>query len=283
MAAAISAILALIGFTPANADTLGGGVYVAMGDSYAAGPLILPQSDLFTCVRSSINYRSLLAQRLRAKVFRDASCSNATTKDFTAAQPGFVSGSAAPQYDALSADTTLVTVQIGGNDIGILGLAFSCLNFAGLGQSCAAANTAGRTDRFAAKVDDFAPAYGTVIEQIRQRAPHAKIVLVGYPTGIRHDGCWPFIPMSGQDANYLQSIADRLNARMAEQATMHGASYVDLRTPSIGHDACQWPGTRWIEGLLPGVVDDGFTPMHPNATGMTSALPAILSTLGIPA
>ena len=78
-------------------------------------------------------------------------------------------------------------------------------------------------------------------------------------------------------------VWERDCARMAEQATMHGASYVDLRTPSIGHDACQWPGTRWVEGLLPGVVDDGFTPMHPNATGMTSALPAILKTLGISA
>ena len=65
----------------------------------------------------------------------------------------------------------------------------------GVGKSCKATNTAGGVDKLAQKIDAFAPTYGTVIEQIRQRAPHAKILMVGYPTGIRKGGCWPVVPV----------------------------------------------------------------------------------------
>lgn len=93
-------------------------MYLAISDSYTAGPLIIPQSDLFTCVRSSANYPGLLASSLPSTTFRDVSCSSATSKNFSAPQNGAVSGSNPPQYDALSADTTLVTVGIGGTTSG---------------------------------------------------------------------------------------------------------------------------------------------------------------------
>ncbi|WP_220699281.1 hypothetical protein [Nocardioides cavernaquae] len=52
-----------------------------------------------------------------------------------------------------------------------------------------------------------------------------------------------------QDATYIQSLIDRLNARMEEQARLHRATYVDTRTSSIGHDACQ-NGERQILAAL---------------------------------
>ncbi|MET7282543.1 SGNH/GDSL hydrolase family protein [Kribbella sp. NPDC005582] len=252
-------------------------VYVAMGDSFAAGSLVLPAKEVLTCARSAVNYASLIAAELKPAKFRDVTCGGATTTHFANPQPGIVLGQAAPQYDALSADTTVVSVGIGGNDIGLVGLAFSCVNLLppGVGTSCKATNTSGGVDKLAQKIDAFAPTYGTVIEQIRQRAPHAKILMVGYPTGIRKGGCWPVVPVWPTDADYLQAALTRLNLRMAQQASAHGATYVDLATPSVGHDMCKPAGTRWIEGLIPSVTTNGLVPLHPNAAGLRNAVPAV--------
>ncbi|WP_328322851.1 SGNH/GDSL hydrolase family protein [Kribbella sp. NBC_00382] len=260
-------------------------VYVAMGDSYAAGSLVLPAKELFTCARSAVNYASLIAQQVHPAAFRDVTCGGALTTHFAQPQPGIITGTAAPQYDALSADTTLVTVGIGGNDIGLVGLAVSCVNLLPqpVGKSCKATNTAGGVDKLAQKIDAFAPTYGTVIEQIRQRAPHAKILMVGYPTGIKKGGCWPVVPVWAADADYLQAALTRLNVRMAEQAAAHGATYVDLATPSVGHDMCKGIATRWIEGLIPSIPTNGLVPLHPNAAGLRNAVPTVLAAAGLAA
>src|SRR4051812_15928314 len=75
-------------------------VYVAMGDSYAAGSLVLPAKELFTCARSAVNYPSLVAKQVHPAAFRDVTCGGAQTTHFAQPQPGIISGTAAPQYDA---------------------------------------------------------------------------------------------------------------------------------------------------------------------------------------
>ena len=55
------------------------------------------------------------------------------------------------------------------------------------------------------------------------------------------------------------------------------ASYVDTYTPTIGHDVCQVPGVRWIEGLVP---TSPAAPVHPNALGAAALSRAVLATLG---
>src|ERR1700709_2369081 len=85
--------------------------YVALGDSYSAGPLI-PVTDVANgCFRSDHNYPSLVAESLHAKL-TDRTCSGAETKDFTTAQNAEVPA----QETGLSKDTSLVTVGLGGND-----------------------------------------------------------------------------------------------------------------------------------------------------------------------
>lgn len=260
---------ATVGGTAASSAPLSS-VYVAMGDSYTAGPLIVPMTDPLTCVRSALNYPALLATALHVRTFRDVSCSSATTSDFANPQPGNVSGTNPPQYDGLSADTTLVTVGIGGNDVGLVSLAESCINVlpAPVGKSCAAKYTAGGVDVYSQKIRAFAATYGTVIDTIRAKSPRARILMIGYPTAIRAGGCYPVQPVLGPDATYIQAKIDELNAAMAAQAAAHGATYVNLRTQSIGHDACALPGIRWIEGLVP--TSDAF-PLHPNELSMQHA------------
>jgi lysophospholipase L1-like esterase len=237
--------------------------YVALGDSSAAGPLIPPQVDL-PCLRSGVNYPHVAAAALGARL-TDVTCSGAVIPDFSGRQFGFEP----PQYDALKPSTDVVTVAIGGNDTGLVAAALSCINLLPepAGTSCKARFTAGGTDQLAARIAATAPAFGQALDRIRQLAPNARILVTGYGTYVRPNGCYPIIPVWPADANYLQATIDRLNAMLAAQAAAHGAHYVDLRTPSINHDACAPISQRWLEGLIPTAV---AAPLHPNARVMAA-------------
>src|SRR5206468_2940895 len=69
------------------------------------------------CARSNHNYPSLMAGWLRFAKFTDVSCGGAQTKDMTSPQK-VQGGVNPPQLDALTKDTRVVTLMIGGNDIG---------------------------------------------------------------------------------------------------------------------------------------------------------------------
>src|SRR3954470_610410 len=109
--------------------------FTALGDSYAAGPLIPLQLPPFGCLKSSSNYAHLAELRLRFPEFRDPSCSGAETEDMTQPQ-GVSPGPNPPQFDSLSAGNTLVTVQIGGNDIGFSSIAKDCVSLTPEGSPC---------------------------------------------------------------------------------------------------------------------------------------------------
>ena len=115
----VATLAPLTGATAASAPNFRH--YVALGDSYAAGPLIpLPRVDPLLCVRSTNDYAALLASRLGLWSYTDATCSGADTTHMTTAQ-SLVLGSHAPQFDALTASTDLVSISIGGNDYSVFG------------------------------------------------------------------------------------------------------------------------------------------------------------------
>ena len=255
-------------------------VYVALGDSFASGPLIPNQVDL-GCLRSDRDYPRVLAGRLAVGTFRDRTCSGADTGDLASAQPRTFLGQtlppAPPQYDALSADTTLVTITIGGNDTRLLDVARSCVNLLPFQSSCMRRYIVNGVDTVAARIDAFAPTIGVVADQVRARAPRARVVFTGYGLYVRRNGCWPAVPVYAIDANWLQGLVDRLNAAVAAQARAHGAEYVDLRTPSAGHDACSSASEKWIEGFVPVNL---AAPLHPNARGEAAYAQIIAGQLG---
>jgi hypothetical protein len=106
-----------------------------------------------------------------------------------------------------------------------------------------------------------------VLGAIDERSPDAQVLLVGYPAILPDEGpgCFPVVPFSPGDVEYLRGVEKALNAMLADQASAAGMDFVDTYTPSIGHDACQLPGTKWVEGLVP---TSPAAPVHPNAQGM---------------
>ncbi|MFP3990611.1 SGNH/GDSL hydrolase family protein [Streptomyces sp. E11-3] len=243
-------------------------IYVALGDSMASGPLIPNPTGPLACGRSTHNYPHELAARLGDTELRDVTCSSATSKHLTQPQPlellDLPMGEAPPQFDALSADTTLVTLTIGGNDAGLVGIAQSCQTLDPRATPCKEKYTEGGVDQVAERIDAFAPKLAAALDGIHDRAPAARVVVAGYGLYIKPGGCWPYQPVLGVDADYLQGSVDRLNGVLATQSAAHGAEYVDLATPSKGHDTCQLPSKKWIEGYVPTAP---AAPLHPNRQG----------------
>lgn len=241
--------------------------YVALGDSAASGPLIpLPDLSMPGCFRSTANYPKLAAAQL-GLALTDVTCSGADTNDMFNPQETDL-GTAPPQLDALTADTSVVTLQIGGNDAGLVGLAESCLNVWPewlSGSSCADEYTAGGGDVYGERVAAVRPRVDAVLAAIHTRAPAAEVFVVGYTTYLPPNGCYPKVQVWPRDANYIQAKIDQLNQVLADASAAGGASYVDIRTPGIGKDVCKSASVRWTEPFIPANV---AAPLHPNATGM---------------
>jgi lysophospholipase L1-like esterase len=241
--------------------------YVALGDSYAAGPLVPMQKQPWGCLTSTNNYAELLAGRYGFEL-RDATCSGAQTRHMTEEQ-GVSPEPNPPQFDRLDGDVDLVTLQIGGNDIGFSGIAEACIRAAFEQVDCESkyVDEDGR-DELRERIASTAPKVAAVLEGIRERSPEAQVLVLGYPgifrIGTEEAGC-PAMAVGEGDARYLRGIQEELNAMIAEQATLGGATYVDVYGPSEGKTACDLPVVRWVEPLVP---VNAAAPIHPNLTGM---------------
>jgi lysophospholipase L1-like esterase len=272
--AATAATLAIS--TPASAAAPTGR-YVALGDSYTSGPLIPSQVDL-NCTRSNHNYPSLVTAAIGSSSFTDVSCGGATTNDILNPGTGVLGGAVPAQINAVDASAALVTVGIGGNDIGFTSIIETCAEASlssPLGSPCRNQYTAGGVDQLQARIAATQPKVAAVLQAIHAKAPNARVVVVGY-TAILPDsglGCWPVVPIAYGDVSYLRGVEKSLNAMLATTAAGNGASYADVYTPSIGHDACKGSGTRWTEGLIPG---NPAAPFHPNANGEQGMANAVL-------
>ena len=243
--------------------------YVALGDSYAAGPRIPDQrDDPRGCERSTNNYPARLAQALRISDYTDVTCSSATTENMTAAQP-VPQGPHPPQFAALHDNTDLVTVTITGNDIGFADIVLTCTRVSirdPFGNPCQRQATASGSDVYAARIEAAAPKLAAVLEGIHERSPRATVLLVGYlrilPPSI---GCYPAFPVARGDVPYLDGLEQQLTAILDTQAFRHDAIFVNAYGRSSGHDVCQAPRDRWVEGIVP---SSPAAQVHPNAAGM---------------
>src|ERR1700754_2759414 len=267
LVAVVIAVLGVIGAAAANAAT-----YTALGDSYAAGPLIPNQSlNPLGCLRSDHNYAHLAAAA-KGLTLTDVSCSGATTNDMTEAQ-NVEPGPNPPQFNALNASTGVVSVTIGGNDIGFTEIIENCITYNPFSTPCKDKYDPGGKDQLAERIAATAPKVAAVLAGIHARSPKARVFVVNYPqilpTG---SGCWPTMPLGFGDVPYLRAAEERLNSMWATQAAANGATIVNWYAASAGHDACKSSGTRWVEPLIPGEL---AFPVHPNKAGMAGGAVAL--------
>jgi lysophospholipase L1-like esterase len=240
--------------------------YVALGDSYTAGPLI-PTTDLADgCLRSDHNYPALLAERLQITDVTDVSCSSAETRHLTHPQRTFGGRTVPPQLDAVDDGTDLVTLGIGGNDYTLFGtLVTTCADPTARATPCSDL-LADRGIDLVARTEQISRHAATAIDEVRDRAPDATVVLVGYLRLVpRHHGC-PELPFSPPDLRYADRVSRALDRALARAADRSGATYVDMYAASRGHDVCSadpWTnGSRTTQGVA--------LAYHPLAAGMVA-------------
>ncbi|WP_205323622.1 SGNH/GDSL hydrolase family protein [Glycomyces sp. YM15] len=229
--------------------------YVALGDSYASGT---GTGDYFDeeCLRSDRAYPQLLADGLGAELTFEA-CSGATTADLHSEQLG-----------SLDVDTDIVTVTIGGNDIGWSEAIRACIT--------PLANCLDEIEDAEALVQHRLPglldgAYGA----IEKRAPNADVYVLGYPrlfNGERTCGALRQ-PNVGEQVR-MNEAADRLAEILQNKAEEHGFTFVDVRDAFDGHAVCD--DVAYLNGLAYPAVES----YHPNTAGhLNGYYPAVARVL----
>lgn len=247
-----------------HADAL----YVAMGSSYAAGAGIGSQvGGSGRCGRTENNYAHLVAAKLQLKLV-DVSCGGATTAHILGPWLELPA-----QLDAITPDTKLVTLTIGGNDVGYT----RNLRIAACGRTPKMAPPAGRECPPA--VWPSASAYQLLEQQLRQiarevrrRAPEARLVFIDYLRVLPESGSCSTVPLDGRPMAAAREAFRRMAAATKAAAIAEGAALLRAGELSKGHDSCS--PDPWALGH-PGKPAD----WHPTAAGHAAIAAALISLL----
>ncbi len=241
--------------------------YAALGDSYAAGPGIPPVEDA-GCYRSGANYGSLVADDLNIPDYADATCGGASSKDLLTGQvtqAGDRINDA--QLDAVTKDTDLVTLGIGLNEGGFsVQVMYICLPEINQAAACQAYLNRPDSDLKKA-LEVIGDRVAGSIKAIRKKAPSARVVLVGYPRMLPVEGeCPDVIPLTGKAADRLKQTSLLTSEIFKVVAEHENADYIDMYTPSVGHDACS--KDPWVNGIENKSTTGEGAALHPTPTFM---------------
>ncbi|WP_086829413.1 SGNH/GDSL hydrolase family protein [Allokutzneria sp. NRRL B-24872] len=253
-ALALAALLpVLLAATPAQ-----GAHYVALGDSFSSGQgTARYYRDSGDCARGPLAYSALWAAANAVASYTSVACSGATTSDVLKGQ-----------IRALSEKTTLVTISIGGNDIGAPAAM----------RECTLGSKAGCDRILANAVKTIATTLAGELDStyaaIRKAAPNAKVVVVGYPR-IFEPGAGSCDVLTRSRRAEVVSITDSLAGVISARAAAAGFAFLDARAAFAGHELCS--RSPWInEPGLP--ADDSYHPNRAgNAKGYLPALTALLT------
>ncbi len=249
MLAALSLVgPAVLGVASASAAPRQSIDYDALGDSYASGYGVPPYAP---CGQSDAAYAVQIDGRMKIDLDDFVACAGATTTSL-------VSGG---QLEALDSDTDLVTISIGGNDIGWSSAVVACLR--GTDAQCAGALAAS-----IATVQGVLPGLlDAVYAKIEARAPQAHVIVIGYPRLFSPE-YGPFLGASVAEQQDLNDGADVLNGVIARVAADHGFQFLDVTKRFRDH------GVNAPDAWLNGPFDPAGA-LHPNAEGYQAYTAAV--------
>jgi lysophospholipase L1-like esterase len=243
IAVAITTLLSLIGVTQASAAA---GPYTALGDSYSSGVGTRNYySDSGSCYRGPQAYPVQVAARLGAPL-TFAACSGARVPDVL------------NQLGSLTTSTSYVTVSVGGNDADFAAVITQCAK--PWPWTCTTEiNNANNYIR-----NTLPGALNNLYNQIRTKAPNARVAVVGYPRLFNGEECNAGARISPGEQSSLNATADLLASTTAGRAAAYGFRFVDVRGPFTGHAVCD--DVEWVNGLSNPILES----YHPNGNGHTA-------------
>lgn len=258
LAAAVTAFTGLGLTGAASADTVDAApAYVALGDSYSSGVGAGDYDpDSGECKRSPNAYPQLWSNANAPSSFEFAACSGATTDDV-------LNG----QLSALNADTGVVSISIGGNDIGFADTMTTCVT---KGEAACLE----RAEEARAYVSGTLPGrLDGVYGAIKAKAPNAQVVVLGYPRFYQLDGeCNAGLSEASRAS--LNETADLLSDTTQQRAAAAGFSYGDLRPAFTGHEICS--ADRWLHSVTVPDLGDSY---HPTAAGQSGGYYSVMEGL----
>jgi lysophospholipase L1-like esterase len=215
--------------------------YVALGDSYSSGVGAGDESG--SCDQSPNAYGPLWASANSAS-FTFAACSGATTSTV-------ISG----QLSSLSASTTLVSITVGGNDVGFSSIMETCI----LESTSSCESAVSQAEQYA---ETTLPGnLNTLFADIKADAPNAKVVVLDYPDF--YDLSVPVcVGLSSADHQALDNGVNILDGVIQTAADNAGFHFADVRSQFSGHELCDDAG--WLNSVE---IFDIHTSYHPTATG----------------
>ena len=216
------------------------GAYVALGDSYSSGLGAGGASG--ACLRS----RRAYPYRLGRTVSALRACAGATTGDVLDRQ-----------LATFPRGTRLVTITIGGNDAGFIGVIERCL----LGSPGACNTRVSRAQRFVRT--ELSARLRRVYEAIRTRAPDASVIVAGYPRLFaRRPWCGPIGRIDDREQRRLNEAANLLTRTIAAEVRRHrGFRFADVRKAFNGGGVCA------RSPRIHGVTSPPSSSFHPTARG----------------
>ena len=220
--------------------------YAALGDSYSSGVGTGSYTLDSACKRSVYAYPYLVAQKLRKTSLAFVACSGATTADLMATQ-----------LQAVTSTTSIVTLTIGGNDIGFADLIYQCTI-----ADCSSALDSTRTNlesTLGARLDQVYTAVKT------RAAAGAKIIVLGYPRIFSGASCFGTLGISSTEEAKANQLADALDQVIAAHAAGDGVTYQSAIASFTGHAVCS--SSPWLNGL--DLLSTGES-YHPNRAGHSS-------------
>ncbi|MEY9935624.1 lysophospholipase L1-like esterase [Catenulispora sp. GP43] len=244
-----------------DASAASGVNYVALGDSYSSGVGSGSYiSSSGNCLRSTLAYSQLWANAHSPASYTSVACSGATTSDVLSSQ-----------ISALSSSTNLVSITIGGNDVGFSSVMQTCVLDSD--SACLSAINTSVAQAKSVLPGKLANTYSA----IRNAAPNARVVVMGYPEFYDLGNSWICPGLSTTDRTALNNAADTLDGIIQTAAQNAGDSYADVKSRFSGHELCDF-FNEWLHSVN---VTDVTESYHPTADGQSGAyLPAMDSVTG---
>jgi len=220
--------------------------YVALGDSYSSGVGAGSYTaESGSCQRSTNAYPALWAAANAPASYVSVACSGATTTTVINSQ-----------VSALSSTTTLVSITVGGNDMGFADIMKTCALY-GTTQCVASVQKAEDKAR-----SSLAGLLDNVYNAIRSRAPNARVVVLDYPVFYQlNTTC---VGLSAESHAKIDEGINLIDDLTRTSATAHGFAFADVRSIFVGHQLCS--GDKWLHALNFASLSISY---HPMATGQS--------------
>ena len=230
--------------------------YVALGDSYSAGNGANSKNLNSSCNRNTYAYPYLISQQRPNTALTFVACAGAQTPDIIN-----------NQVNSVTASTNIVTLTIGGNDVGFTSLIIACTTLGCASQINTSNNQI--ATQLPAKLD-------ATYAAIKSRAPSAQVVVLGYPRPFAHRTCLAATGVTLSEEDSLNALTDNLNNVIKSRSQAAGFTYVDPNPYWAGHDVCA--SNPFTNGLTLLRTADSY---HPTRNGYASGYtPAARSIIG---